>query len=118
MADDQNCDSAIEDSDHERDLWEPAERPEPGDIIVWGSIWLAGKRVRIGHVALIESVSRVLEWDPHYPDFSLLDVIQVCGGNGRKPAALRSNGAIWNRRDHILGGVHPAYRSRLLRSVP
>lgn len=113
-----NCDSAIEDAEGPARLWSLADRPEPGAIIVWPSLDLHGKRVRWGHVSIIESISRVAEWDPAMPSWALLDVIHICGPNGRKPAAVRASGALWAGRDRVSGaGVNQAWRSRLLRPV-
>lgn len=118
VVDHQNCDSAIEDSEHEQDLWVPVtDVPQPGDIGVWGSIWIAGKRYRIGHVFIVTSISRLAEWDWAYPSWDHLDGIHVCGGNGRKPAAIRTTGAMWAGRDRVQGlGTRWEWRSRILRS--
>lgn len=118
VVDHQNCDSAIEDAEHEQDLWVPVEDgPRLGDILVWPSIYVRGERRRIGHVALLESVARCAEWDWSAPSWELLDVIHVCGGNGRRPAAVRATGAAWAGRDRVLGEVYPEHRSRILRIV-
>ncbi len=94
-----------------------APRPEPGDIVVWPSILRGGKRWRIGHVALIESVARCMEWDWAAPSWELLDVIHVCGPNGRKPAAVRATGRIWAGKERWGGETNAKWRSRVLRVV-
>lgn len=117
----QNCDSAIEDAEHEQDLWIPvpeSDVPRPGDIAAWPSIYVVGKRVRIGHVMIIESTARLVEWDWSAPSWELLDGIHVCGPNGRRPAAVRTTGAMWAGRERPPGlAADPRYRSRILRSV-
>lgn len=119
-----NCDAAIEDATREQDLWFEVDTPAPGDILVWPSVYVKrasdGKRVRVrvGHTALVESVSRLAEWDPTFPTWSLIDVIQVHGPNGRRPAAVRTNAAWWASKEAVNGhGSNPAWRSRILRSV-
>ncbi len=125
VSDDDNCDAAIEDSTHERDLWTlvellpaPRNRPEPGDLLCWPTIRVGGKRVRYAHTLLVESVDRVTAWDWATPAWPLIDVIQVKGPNGRKPAAVRSTAAICAAARYWGGAVHEEYRTRVLRSVP
>lgn len=119
VEDDQNCDSAIEDAEHGQDLWTlVTDRPQPGDILCWPTIRRGGELVRMAHTLFVEGVGRCAEWDWQNPAFELLDVIQVCGPNGRKPAAVRSTGVACRNRDRVLGGIRHEYRTRVLRSVP
>jgi hypothetical protein len=109
------CDSAIDDADKRGLAWRTAPTPERGDIAVWPSIDRGGKRLRMGHVALIESTARLRgQWTGE--EWNRLDVIHVCGPNGRKPAAVRATGAMWGGRDRVAGlGADPRWRSRVLR---
>ena len=117
VADDLNCNSAIEDADHHRELFVRAERPAIGDLIAYPTIRLAGHdHPWIGHVAIVVNVMRVLEWDPAAPDWSLVDVVQCCGPNGRRPGILRTDGSHWN--GHDMTWPKPEHRTVLLRAVP
>lgn len=98
VEDDLNCNSAIEDAEHKRELFVRAEAPQPGDLVAYPTIRLGGK-VFIGHVCIVVNVSRVAEWDPKFPDYSLLDVAHCHGPHGRIPAVTMADGAIWNRHD-------------------
>ncbi len=112
VSDDINCNSAIEDAQHNRELYEIADRPQLGDCIAYPTIRLAGKTF-IGHVCIIIGVTRCLEWDAKNPDYSLLDVAHCHGPNGRKPAVTLTDGSIWNRHDELW--PKPYHRSQLIR---
>jgi hypothetical protein len=111
------CDSVIDDADRGGLAWRTAPTPERGDIVVWPSIDRGGKRLRMGHVALVESIARLRgPWTG--AEWALLDVIHVCGPNGRRPAAVRATGAMWGGRDRVDGlGTDQRWRSRVLRVV-
>lgn len=122
-----NTDSAIQDAQHERDLFElVTDRPHPGDLLCWPSIYegelaadpakrrRAGKRMRIGHISIIVEV-RALEWDWAAPAFDLVDVVQ-CGSTHR-PAIHRSTGASWAGRDLFRRQRRPEWSSVLLRPL-
>lgn len=118
VADDLNCDSAIEQAEHKDKvsdvLWEIANTPKPGDLIVWPSIRGAGGvRLRIGHVAIVLEVPA--EWDWHVSPFGLLQVAQ-CGSS--RPSLHFSTGKAWEGRDWFKGQIDPKWRTRILRSVP
>jgi len=115
VEDDLNCNSAIEDAEHARELFTLASAPQPGDLITYPTIRLAG-HVFIGHVCIVINTTRALSFQFDAPDYSLLDVVHCHGGNGRKPACTTSDGAIWNQHDHVW--PKPQHRSRLLRAVP
>jgi CHAP domain-containing protein len=51
-----NTDSLMSDARGKQDWYEPARKPEPGDVVVFPSIVRNGERVRIGHIALVTSV--------------------------------------------------------------
>ena len=115
-ADDLNCNSAIEDAQHEKDLFTlVTDAPQPGDLIAYPTIYLQGKEFP-GHVCIVVSTARALAFDLSKPDWSLLDVAQCCGPDGRSPAVIASDGSIWNQHDHLW--PLPQHRSWLLRIVP
>jgi hypothetical protein len=117
VSDDLNCNSAIEDADHEGDLFERVTTPAPGVLLVYPTIRLVGHpNPWIGHVAIVTSVVRCREWDNERPDYSLLDVAQCCGPNGRGPAVIASDGSIWNHHDHTW--PKPEHRTVMLRVKP
>ncbi|HEU4726784.1 MAG TPA: peptidoglycan-binding domain-containing protein [Kofleriaceae bacterium] len=102
-SDDLNCNSALEDADHARDLFARATgRVQPGDLLTYPTITLPdhpGKEW-IGHVGIVIGVSRAAGFNLASPDYSLLDIAQCCGPNGRAPAVIRSDGSVWNQHDH------------------
>jgi len=116
VADDLNCNSAIEDGRHNRELFEEVLTPFPGALLLYPTIYLAGRSPFIGHVGIVSGVDRCLEWDVDAPDFTLLDVIHCCGPNGRKPAVVKSDGAIWQHHSHLW--PKPEHKSVLLRALP
>jgi hypothetical protein len=101
VTDDLNCNSALEDAAHAGELFERVERPAPGTLLVYPTIRLPGHPTPwIGHIAIVISVKRCLEWDNDQPSYALLDVVQCCGPNGRKPGIIATDGAIWDNHDH------------------
>lgn len=116
VEDDINCNSAIEDADHNRELFERVHRPELGVLLTYPTIRLAGHpHPFIGHVGIVVGVSRCLEWDEGSPDYSLLDVVQCCGPQGRTPGVIRSDGSIWAHHDHLW--PKPEHRTAMLRAL-
>jgi hypothetical protein len=100
-----NTDSMIEDArSSSPDLFRIATAPRPGTVIAYPSIRRSelegftadlGKRVRIGHVGIVERF-RGAEWDPSQLSFwALLDVVQ-CGSSG-SPAVRTIDGGLWGR---------------------
>ncbi len=114
-SDDLNCNSAIEDAEHEQDLFVIADRPMPGDLLCYPTIYLQGHEF-VGHVGIIVAVNRCAEWDPAMPAYHLLDIAQCCGPNSRQPAVIRTDGSVWDRHDHNW----PKYehRTKVLRAKP
>lgn len=122
-----NTDSAIQDAQHEHDMFELALRPEPGDLLCWPSIYehelaadpkkrrRAGERLRVGHISIVVEV-RALEWDLAAPAFSLLDVVQC--GSTHTPAIHCSTGASWAGRDKFREQRRPEWAAVLLRPRP
>lgn len=116
VSDDINCNSANEDAEHGHDLFMLVDdAPQPGDLISWPTIRSHGGMFS-GHICIVVGVDRAATFDLSTPDWSLLDVVQVCGGNGRKPAALATDGTYWVEHDRVW--PLEQHRSRLLRVVP
>ncbi len=119
VSDDLNCNSAIEDADHARELFVRVKSgpPQPGDLLAYPTFYLGGhSKPWIGHVAILEDVSRLLEWDWARPTWGMLDVVQCCGPNGRSPGILATDASHWADHDRIW--PRPEHRSVLLRAVP
>lgn len=115
VADDVNCDSGIEDAEHQQELLELAEWPKLGDLLVFPSVRdTTGKRIRIGHVGII--VGLCAEWDPKTPQYGQLEVVQ-CQAS-RKPAVMRGPGTGWMFREQFRGVVDDRWRTRILRPKP
>lgn len=109
VSDDINCNSAIEDADHKRELFERVALPEPGDLLTYPSFISGGKHF-IGHVAIITHVP--LGWKPgdHWGD---LTVVQCCGPNGHRPGIVRTDASHWDAHDRTW--PLPQHRTALLR---
>ena len=119
VANDINCNSAIEDGRHNRELFEEVLTPFPGALLLYPTIDILGQDGQhhrfIGHVGIVSGVDRCLEWDQDAPDYTLLDVIHCCGPNGRKPAVVKGDGSIWQHHSHVW--PKPQHRSVLLRAL-
>ncbi len=114
VSDDVNCDSAIEDSEHAKELWIEVDRPELGDLLVFPSIrGPDGKRIRIGHVGIVTAAPA--EWSPADPQFGLVQVVQ-CSPSA--PAIKRGPGVAWHARESFRSALDYKWRTRILRSVP
>lgn len=114
VEDDINVNSAIWDAWHERDLFEPTPSggPELGSFVGYRTIRLHAQHVDatgqlvedpeiltfVGHVAQVVAL-RFSSWDPMHPRYDLIDIIQCCGPNGRKPAVIRTDGSLFGRHD-------------------
>jgi len=117
VEDDLNSNSAIEDAEHRRELFAIADRPMPGDLLAYPTIHLPGHpQPFIGHVGIVVAVNRCAEWDPAMPQYHLLDVAQVCGPNGRRPACVRTDGSVWDR--HTANWPKMEHRTKVLRALP
>lgn len=117
--DDINSNSAIEDAQHDRDLFEVASGPpRPGDIMAYPTIRLPGKAEPwVGHAAIVVGVDRARHnWDWARPDFSLLDMVECHGPNGTTPAIRRVPGMVFMA--HNSSWPKPQHRSWLLRVRP
>jgi hypothetical protein len=105
--------SLLEDAEHGHDLVElVTDAPREGDILAYPTIHLQGHpQPFIGHGAIVVSVGR---WDGQH--FGSLDIMQVCGGPARKPAAILSDGHHFD--DQRAQWPKPEHRSRLIRVRP
>lgn len=119
VADDLNCNSMLEDAAHQRELFEPCERPEVGCMLAYPTIRIWSGLTRktfIGHICIVVGVARCFEWDPTNPDYSSLDVLHCHGGNGRVPAVTPATGAIWDMHDERW--PKPQHRTGMIRVKP
>ena len=117
VSDDLNCNSAIEDADHARELFVRVEKPALGTLLTYPTIRLDGHpQVWIGHIGIVVGVLRCLEWDNERPDYASLDVVQCRGPNGRKPGIIASDGAVWDHHD--VTWPKPEHRTVMLRVLP
>ncbi|HET7505976.1 MAG TPA: peptidoglycan-binding domain-containing protein [Kofleriaceae bacterium] len=119
VSDDLNCNSAIEDADHARDLFVRATGPVvPGDLVTYPTITLPDHPGMqwIGHVGIVIGVDRAGGFDLARPDYSLLDIAQCHGPNGRSPAVTSGDGSVWNQHDHQW--PKPQHRTVVLRAKP
>jgi hypothetical protein len=116
VADDLNCDSAIEQAEHAAAgdrVWEVIERPEVGCLLVMPSIRdKEGHRIRIGHVWITTEVPA--EWDAEKPQYDLLTTVQ-CQASSH-PAIKKGPGPRYTGTT-FRGLTDPAFRIRILRAV-
>ncbi len=113
VSDDRNCDSAIEDSEHKRQGYEPLDAPELGCLLVMPSIRGPDhKRIRIGHVWLVVAVPGT--WDPAKPQYDLLETVQCQAST--HPAIKRGPGPRSDARTYR-GLTDDAWRIRMLRVI-
>lgn len=111
VSDDLNVNSAIEDADHAGELFERVFTPFPGALLGYPTIHPNG---HIGHIAIVVGVSRCLEWDHDRPDYSLLDVVQCRGPDGRRPGIVATDGSLFDHHDFH----DPEHRTAMLRVKP
>lgn len=119
VSDDLNCNSAIEDADHARELFEHVTSgpPQLGDLLCYPTFHLPGHpKPWIGHVAIVVGLERLLEWDWARPTWSYLDVVQCAGPNGRTPGVIATTASHWD--DHDRTWPKPEHRSSLIRVLP
>jgi len=108
VADDINCNSALEDAQHRSELFRllaPDERPEPGDLLLYPTFSVknaAGKNIRfIGHVGIVVGTKRVKDWAPGWNSYEQLDMAQCKGPGGRKPGVVLTDGSVWSHHDTV-----------------
>jgi hypothetical protein len=110
VSDDINCDAAIEDAEHKRELFEVVDVAGVGDLIVMPSIRDEdGKRIRIGHVWLVVGVPAEAPPPGTYRDY---DTVQCQART--KPAIKRGPGPATDART-FRGLADDAWRIRILR---
>jgi len=114
VSDDVNPNSAREDALHARELFEHMFTPAPGVLIMYPTIHLDGHpQPWIGHVKIVVGVSRCTTWDHDRPDWSLLDTIECCGPDGRKPGIVAGTGAAMVTHDRKW--PKPEHRTMMVR---
>lgn len=115
VSDDLNCNSAIEDAEHEHDCFALAKgAPLPGDLLCYPTIpAFGGAGPWIGHVSIVMSASHVVAWDPAAPRYDLLEVAQCHGPDGFSPPVVQTDGSIWMHHDTRW----PTHKTRVLRVV-
>lgn len=116
VEDDLNCNSLIEDADHDQVLALPADTGPilPGDLLVYPTIHLNsphGPLTFVGHVGMIAAVPG--GFDTSKRAWSLLSVVQCHGPNGFSPGAVLTDGAIWQNHDANWG--KPEHHTRVIR---
>lgn len=103
-----NTDSLMMDAVGEQSWYRRIDRPEPGDVVVFPSIYRDGKRVRMGHIGLVVEVPAELIDDVYaIPDrmrrhwLSLIKVIDCAGARSRRPYAISETtaAASWDKPD-------------------
>jgi hypothetical protein len=107
-----NCDSILIEANEYGACFEFLEAPEPGAIVVFGSIDYNrdGERDRIGHIGIVTDVPA--EWDRAAREcWEALGVVDIAGRSGR--ANMRTSGLTWWGNDRQ--GV--AKDSKFLRSL-
>lgn len=108
-----NTDSIMLDAARDQSFFEFTDKPESGDLVVFPSIMKNGKRIRIGHVAIVTSVDvDTRNWTDHLWErgskdratfLSRVNVVD-CAGNFRrklrgKAVQLTTAAASWNKPD-------------------
>lgn len=119
VVDDINSNSLIEDAFHLRELARHvSDHPQVGDLLAYPTISLPGSGAGpwIGHVAIVVGCSRAATFDVARPDYSMLDIVECIGPDGRTPAIRRSNGGVFDH--HSVTWPKPQHMSRLLRIIP
>lgn len=117
VEDDLNCNSLIEDAVHARELAEVVYTPAPGVLLAYPTIRLPGHpEPWIGHIAIVVGVSRCASWDHGRPNYSLLDVAQCRGPDGRRPGIVATDGSVWDHHDALW--PRPEHRTVMLRVLP
>jgi len=121
VADDINCNSALEDAQHRAELFrllDADERPEPGDLVLYPTFTLNGSDGKshrfIGHVGIVVGTSRVVDWQPGWNHYEQLDIAQCRGPNGRKPGVVLTDGSVWSHHDSVW--PKKQHRSHLIRA--
>lgn len=92
-----NTDSIIQDATGPAKCWRVAPRPYPTCAVVYPSTFLAGVRLRMGHIAAVLSVPA--EYAPQEPDWWARLRVAECHGPRMAGMAIRTrDGSIWRKR--------------------
>lgn len=104
-----NTDSLMADANDARTWYGPVSRPEPGDVVVFPSIYRDGQRRRMGHIGLVVDVPDDFPEDFHFAhhDRSLwltrVAVIDCAGARSRREkgyaVAQTTAAASWDKPD-------------------
>ena len=118
VADDINCNSAIEDAQHKKELFRLVgddEKPELGDLVVWPTFTPKGAtKEHIGHVGMVMGIDRV-NWSPGWRAWDELDIVDCHGPTGRVPGILTGTGAKWAAHDKKFKSEPAKHQCVLLR---
>jgi len=123
VSDDINCNSALEDAAHARELFRfltEDEQPAPGDLLCYPSFTIkdsdGAPHPYIGHVGIIIGTGRIKDWKSGWANYEQLDVAQCRGPDGRAPGVILTDGSVWSHHDSIW--PKPAHRTQVLRAQP
>lgn len=102
--DDINTNSALEDAFKRQELFTIVPDGDPilpGDLVMWATIHLhvgGGDDVKtfLGHVVMVKSVPH--GWTPD-EGWHHVRLLQCCGGNGRKPAIIETDGHVIDKHN-------------------
>lgn len=103
-----NTDSLMADAVGARQWYERVGRPESGDVVVFPSLHKDGKRIRMGHIALVVEVPLGMPADVYsLPEvirrdwLRIVKVIDCAAAAARKPYAVKETtaAASWDKPD-------------------
>lgn len=111
-----NTDSILEDARHKvgGGHWRLLDRPTPGCLVIYPSLYRKGKITRMGHVGVVTAVPA--EWRPRslctakewLAQMKLVEVIDCAGAIWRKlrgRAIARRDASIWAKDGHFVDVV-------------
>lgn len=116
VSDDINTNSAIEDSEHNQELFVPVDDAhiQPGDLIAYPTIYVRRLSLKtlkfIGHVQMVVAVP---EGWTRENGFACLSIVHCHGPNKRRPAVTLSTGDACDRHDEQWG--KPQHRTKIIR---
>jgi hypothetical protein len=101
-----NTDSLMADARGARQWYREVDVPAPGDVVVFPSLHAGGKRIRIGHIALVVEVPGDMPvgvWtrEDRRAWLSRVKVIDCAGAAARRPYAVKETtaAASWDKPD-------------------
>ena len=117
VEDDLNCNSAIEDARHHRELFEEVidrAQIKPGDLLAYPTFHLKSDdgvlHNYIGHIGIVEHVYPTYQKSRSFVELS---IIQCHGPNGNKPGIVHTDGSVWAHHDSVW--PKPEHRTVILR---